>query len=315
MSTIAPESMTAADRREAWDNRMNTGDDPWAYSLELRGMLRTPFLLIESLVGQELAAPHLLPLLWELNAEGDTVEEAVEDVPAGPTNQWAIGVVLDNAGIYGLYGVTSDDVPLVEREDWIATLMADLEKFLELAQPDPQGAIARITNLAAARWAIDQGEGEVDVASLAVLGGVSEGRLRNILSSGDGVLEKAGGKVTAQSAAAWLKGRKEFFASIWRQPDDAAPEPPASGDFEDEVVFVPVAADGSFFHPGLARGGKFAVGAKGEMLEVSGFDEALDLLQKMATPRWRRPNEAGNWGIVTGRSWKRISRSELMREV
>ena len=33
---------------------------------------------------------------------------------------------------------------------------------------------------------------------------------------------------------------------------------------------------------------------------------------RLATPRWRRPNEAGNWDIVSGRDWKRIERHQLM---
>ena len=54
------------------------------------------------------------------------------------------------------------------------------------------------------------------------------------------------------------------------------------------------------------------IGAKGEEVSYPSFNEALSALQKMATPRWRRPNEAGNWGIVSGRDWKRIERHQLM---
>lgn len=32
-------------------------------------------------------------------------------------------------------------------------------------------------------------------------------------------------------------------------------------------------------------------------------DAALDALTRMDKPRWRRPNAAGNLGIVTGCSW------------
>lgn len=92
--------------------------------------------------------------------------------------------------------------------------------------------------MALSRYAIDTGEGDVDLQSLALFGGVTEGRIWNILSSGDGGLEKVGQRVTAVSAASWLKGRKEFFASIWQQPDEAAPEAP-SPDFSDEVVLRP----------------------------------------------------------------------------
>ena len=86
----------------------------------------------------------------------------------------------------------------------------------------------------------------------------------------------------------------------------------ASNDFADDVVFVPVAADGSSFHPGLARSGKFVIGAKGEEVPHATFEDALGALQRMATPRWRRPNDAGNWGIVSGRDWKRVERRQLM---
>lgn len=130
------------------------------------------------------------------------------------------------------------------------------------------------------------------------------------MSSNDSELEKVGQRVTAVSAAAWLRGRKAFFASIWQQPDEITPEV-SSPDFSDKVVFVPVAADGSIFHPGLARGGKFMIGAKGEEIQFMTFGEALAALQKMAAPRWRRPNDAGNWGIVSGRDWKRVERRHL----
>ena len=85
----------------------------------------------------------------------------------------------------------------------------------------------------------------------------------------------------------------------------------ASNGFVDDVVFVPVAADTSFFNLGLARGGKLVIAGKGEGVSHSTFEEALGALHKMATPRWRRPNDAGNWGIVSGREWKRVGRRQL----
>jgi len=58
--------------------------------------------------------------------------------------------------------------------------------------------------------------------------------------------------------------------------------------------------------------GKFMIGANGEEVPHTTFEEALACLQSMATPRWRRPNDAGNWGIVSGRDWKRVERCQLM---
>lgn len=52
--------------------------------------------------------------------------------------------------------------------------------------------------------------------------------------------------------------------------------------------------------------GYFTVGPKGAEEKHDSFDAALEALNQMATPRWRRPNAAGNWGIVSGCSWKNI---------
>lgn len=71
-----------------------------------------------------------------------------------------------------------------------------------------------------------------------------------------------------------------------------------------EQQHVPVAADGSFFGPHLRRAKGFWIGRKGEERHVADFDQALDQLRKMPQACWRRPNAAGNWGIVTAVGWK-----------
>ena len=310
--SLAPETMTAEDRRAAWyENQLATWDEEWDYGNEIKELIAAPFGTIEAILGEDRAAPHLLAIMQQSDGNGDTWRDALDEIDPELNLDWRAAALIDNAGIYGIYGVTPEAVPFERREEWIESLTRDLEGFRDTVPASPQGAISRIVNLAISRRAIETGSGEVDVQSLAILGGVTEGRVRNILSSGEGGLEKVGQRVTAVSAAAWLKGRKEFFASIWQQPDEVVPEAP-SPDFSDEVVFLPVAADGSHFHPGLARGGKFMIGAKGEEVSYPSFNEALSALQKMATPRWRRPNEAGNWGIVSGRDWKRIERCQLM---
>jgi hypothetical protein len=319
MPNISPETMSTEDRRQSWAQRELIGyglaangdyTSSWDYGDELLELLASRFRLIELVLGKEEAAPHLLAMLHGPNDGGDTWQEFFANYDPVLTPHWDGTKLIDDAGIYGLYGVMPSDIPFEARKDWLATLALGLDRFRLLAQPEPQGVIARIINLALSRHAIDTGEGDVDLPSLAMFGGVTEGRIRNILSSNDSGLEKVGQRVTAASAAAWLKGRKEYFASIWQLHDDVEPEP-VSPDFVDDVVFVPIAADGSFFHPGLARSGKFTIGAKGEETSYPTFEEALVALQKMATARWRRPNDAGNWGIVSGRDWKRVERRQL----
>jgi hypothetical protein len=57
------------------------------------------------------------------------------------------------------------------------------------------------------------------------------------------------------------------------------------------------------FSPALGGSGGFTVGAKGDERKIADFDEALAFLKTQPTARWRRPNDQGNWGIVTGIRW------------
>lgn len=72
-----------------------------------------------------------------------------------------------------------------------------------------------------------------------------------------------------------------------------------------QLSMVPVAKCGSWFGPHLARRGRFTVGAKGEEESHTDYAAALAALRAMPTPRWRRPNPNGNWGIVAGIRWCR----------
>jgi hypothetical protein len=323
MPSLSPETMTAADRRCAWsgDERPGLVEHLRGYDIELRNCAAQPCRAFEQLFGRDAVAPHLLKMVPNAPSDAEGWEAVLIFSSTSPLDDgWLAAKLLDDAGLYGLFGIVPEEIAFAGRQSWIATLPLRLSGLKYGLHPEADGAITRIVNLALSRHALDsrfsydddgsEVPGVVDIGSLAIFGGVTEGRIRNILSSGDGGLEKVGQRVTAASAAEWLKGRKEFFASIWQQPDETAPEIPTP-DFSDEVVFVPVAADGSLFHPGLARGGKFMIGAKGEEVSHPTFEDALGALQKMATPRWRRPNDAGNWGIVSGRDWKRVERRQL----
>lgn len=323
MPSLTPETMTAHDRRNAWlgDERAGFVEYLRGYELELCEHAAALFRGVEQLFGRNAVAPHLLKVVPNAPRDAEKWEDVLLSSSSPRDGGWEAVELLDGAGLYGLFGITPEAIPFASRRSWVSKLPSRLSELKQDLHLKADGEIARIVNLALSRHALDvdwsyddngaEVPGLVDIGSLAIFGGVTEGRIRNILSSGDGRLEKVNQFVTATSAAAWLKGRKEFFASIWQQPDEVLPDAPSS-DFSDNVVFVPVAADGSFFHPGLARGGKFMIGAKGDEVPHATFEAALVALQKMATPRWRRPNDAGNWGIVSGRDWKRIERRQLM---
>lgn len=310
------------ERRELWAQTFMASAEEcndWDYGQWIVQLIADRFDFLESLFGAEKAAP----VLFELLAEANTVEgyhaktwrEVLENASPVSWSVWEICGVFDELGLYARYGVTLVDIPDDSRELHIGRLVEAGVAFLERADiqriAGKDNQLSKIVALAQSRWSLDHGTGDVDPASLAILGGLSEGRVRNMMSGEGRAFENTGGRISATSAMAWLQERPAFFNSIWQQPDEVAPG--ASGsDVLDDVVFVPVAADGSLFHPGLVRGGRFTIGAKGDEVQCTTFEEALGALQKMVTPRWRRPNEAGNWGIVSGRDWKRIERRALI---
>lgn len=72
----------------------------------------------------------------------------------------------------------------------------------------------------------------------------------------------------------------------------------------DGLTLVPVAKDGSLFSPETCNNkGVYTVGDKGDEQKFRNFQEALNYLKSMPVARWRRPNAAGNYGIVTAVDW------------
>lgn len=53
------------------------------------------------------------------------------------------------------------------------------------------------------------------------------------------------------------------------------------------------------------------IGEKGSELTIENYDAALKALGDMETPRWRRPNPQGNWGIVRATGWVVLNRRDL----
>ena len=298
----------------------NSGDH-WDYNVAINDLLSQSLENVEGLMG-EIAVEPLYALVRA--ADGDHSEagswrEAIKTSTVGMN--LPISNRIDEAFLYGYSGVTQEKVPFDGRADYIADLVAEVSAFA--ARSDVQvlnggdNAIVRIANLATSRHALDTGRGEVDVPSLAILGKVSEGRIRNLLSEADGPFERGpGGGIGALGALSWLQKRKGFMDSIWAQDDPRATEPSVEEDTSpvdpDHAMFVPVARDGSLFNPDLVRDGRYQIGAKGEEQHFTDFTDALAALNAMPTPRWRRPNAQGNWGIVSGVAWQRVARPETV---
>ena len=65
------------------------------------------------------------------------------------------------------------------------------------------------------REVIDEDGGEIHPAMLALLGGVSLGRIRNLMSEGR-TFEGSDGYIDSASALRWLQGRPAYWDSLWQ---------------------------------------------------------------------------------------------------
>lgn len=72
------------------------------------------------------------------------------------------------------------------------------------------------------------------------------------------------------------------------------------------TILVPFAADGTCFNPTLRspNSGLYTVGEQDKELTFDDFNAALEHIKMMYTPRWRRPNSAGDWEIVATVKWE-----------
>ena len=320
--------ISAEDRRDLWAD-LQAGEewDQWDYGQWVADVLGKHLEAVETIIGTEAVAGPFRALLDPIaNEEGVQVEtwrEAMEAGSPGSWPLWSVAGTLNALALYGRYGVLPRKVPFEDREAFVEEALRTGEEFLAASgldgPKDRDKAVGRIVRLARARRTLETGKDAdgndgIEPGPLAILGGLSEGRLRNMMSGSSREIENSGGKVPAAAALAWLHGRPAFFDSIWQRKEsegEAGPEDVEESPITGEIVFVPMARDGTLFHPGLARGGHYTIGAKGGEERVESFAEALQRLQRMPVPRWRRPNAEGNWGIVQGTHWTRLDAGAL----
>lgn len=80
---------------------------------------------------------------------------------------------------------------------------------------------------------------------------------------------------------------------------------------EESRLKLPIAKDGSFFcREACRRANGYTVGEKGTEQQFQDFEAALDYLRDMPVAKWRRPNQKGNWGIVTAIDWIELKAAE-----
>lgn len=250
--------------------------------------------------------PHQADLPWRKALDAADLE-LISETP--------IGRALESAAAYGENGVViSPGTDAETRAVRIRETIEEVEAFDAAIPRVSWGvdapAIARIVRMARGRWSLDHGE-PIEAMALAHLGGVSERRIRNMMSTGEAGLQAEKGRVTAASALAWLTDREGFRPSAWRHDTrfDAAPRSEPLD--RDEVRFVPATEKGEMFHPGLKRDGVFIVCEGDKDIDMENYELALELLQTLQPPTWRRPGPGGRWTRVKGHKWERITRRDL----
>lgn len=177
--------------------------------------------------------------------------------------------------------------------------------------------LERLLAKAEARFALDNG-GAVTLPGLALLASVSVKSVRNALAPGsvETLETNSEGLITNVTAQAWLGRRDAFRSSIWRAMAGATIDPLPEPDESVEYVFVPEARDGSFFRPSDRMTKGWKIGTKEGGHFVQNFWDALDQLNRLSTPRWRRPSKtSGTPGVVTGVRFRRLLKKQVEDEL
>ncbi len=218
-----------------------------------------------------------------------------------------LGEKLTGLSAYAVFGLLgAGDEGAIKISETLATieeLLLDCppERWVPDAEREP---LFPTLLMARARWNLDHAVG-LSAEGLALLGNVKLSRIRNMMSGATPELPKdTDGLIANEAARAWLDRRDCFLPTI------ATVDHAEAADIDDPI-FLPVARDGSMFTPGVNRDNRYQIGDKGAEESFADYDEALRRLQSMPIAKWRRPNENGNWGIVSAIEWRRVDRGSL----
>lgn len=193
--------------------------------------------------------------------------------------------------------------------DWLPS------NWLNLSETNGKGVFGKVLQKAEARFAFDT-NGDLTVDQIVVLSGVGKRSVQNALSKKDelSLTADSNGIISHSVANSWLKLRRNFgFTELYRPDHDnegGVIHPETESDHGD-FIFVPVTDDGIAFLPELRRTSGYQIGKYGHETYYQDYFEALKALQSMETPKFRRPNADGNWGIKVMSSWKRVSLNDL----
>ncbi|MDO6838936.1 hypothetical protein Q4602_05620 [Paraglaciecola chathamensis] len=151
--------------------------------------------------------------------------------------------------------------------------------------------------------------GEIELRELAAIADMSVQSIRNDISKNGAklTLRSSEGKhyVSIKEAKEWLKQRNSFKPTINFIELDKIQQ-------RDSTRYVPVAKDGSTFSHNCKMTRGYQIGEKGNERYIEVFSDALNELLIMPQAKWRRPNEKGNFGIVSAAEWKFVPENEVL---
>lgn len=241
-------------------------------------------------------------------------EQMLEEEPAAMFFETPLGQLIHDLIAYADFGIVLTPTrDIQQRELLLETKLRQAEDLLHLL-PVEQWELAteymfKIIRKASARWKLDTGA-RLNAEELAVLSGRALQTIRNYVAGSPSIIRGNQNGIDAKEAEKWLSRQKDFHMSIWRQQDDT--DNIATADLGlGKVLFLPVAKDGSVFHPGLRRNGKYVIDAEGRERDFEEFDDALKELQSMYFPEWRRPTSGGVWTRVRAVEWRRYGEDDV----
>ncbi|MEM9635592.1 MAG: hypothetical protein AAGA50_29990 [Pseudomonadota bacterium] len=245
-------------------------------------------------------------LPWQ-NLIRENCRKIAADHPGGET--------FFNLLAYAQYGIVIDGSTNTSELSSIIDRMIDqLKKFhasytQSLWEDESQDQITTLLNWAKGRQALDNND-PIEPVGLALLAGVSERTIRNLMSKKQKGLRTTDGKVRFEDAEQWLSTKNSFWNSVWRSQDfgDRSTDETQQ---DEKYIFVPVSRDGSVFHPGLRDTYGYRVGPKGDHKDFENYDDALQHLHSAPHPYWSRKNPNGMRVLLSGIRWERLSLSEL----
>lgn len=152
--------------------------------------------------------------------------------------------------------------------------------------------------------------GEIELRELAAIADMSVQSVRNDISKSAAPIKfrSSEGKhyTSVTEAKNWLKQRNSFKPTI--NFDEVHER-----EQRDNTLYLPVAKDGTHFSHKCRMTRGYQIGEKGAEYYVESFKEARFSLMYMLQAKWRRPNDKGNFGIVTAVEWKFFPKDEVLK--